>query len=80
MTIARASRAVQLRISTSDGKSVLLDIAAGETLEALDLLAALALDAQIRAGELQAVAPRPARVDHNVDSAPRIARPKTGER
>lgn len=75
MTVARATKACVLRVSTSDGKSVVMTLDAGETLEALDPLAAEALAAQVAAGELQAVAVRPGRVDHDVDSQPRIDRP-----
>lgn len=64
-----------LRVTMSDGSSVEFDLAAGESIEALDPVAARALQEQVIAGELQAVGARPARIDHDIDSKPRRPRP-----
>lgn len=48
----------------------------GETIETLDPLAAQAVAAQIAVGELLAPGVRPGRIDHDIDTKPRIPRPR----
>ncbi|HMI94484.1 MAG TPA: hypothetical protein VK509_24090 [Polyangiales bacterium] len=71
---------MELRVSTNDGKSVVFTIAVGDNIESLDPLAARALEARIAMGDCTAVATRPARIDHDIDSKPRIPRAATEER
>lgn len=75
MAFARASVAGVLRVSMSDGTSVEFPIAAGDNIEVTDPLGAQAIAAQVAYGALTSVATRPARVDHNIDTKPRVPRP-----
>lgn len=75
MTLARIGRGAVLRVSMSDGTSVTVTLVAGDTMEALDPLAARALQEQISAGELTTVTVRPSRIDVDIDSKPREPRP-----
>jgi hypothetical protein len=77
MAFARASVAGVLRVSMSDGTSVEFTITPGDNLEVTDPLAAQAIAAQVAYGALTAVASRPGRVDHVVDSKQRTPRADT---
>lgn len=76
MTVVRARAAGILRVSTSDGQSVEITLAAGVNIRALDPLAAEALRAQVAAGELDLLPDNTARIDRDIDAAPRIPRPR----